>query len=143
MPAFWARESRVTSLCGGSASPGWCLSETQKSSAISTATLALGRYTRQILIQNGPPPPSNLLRREDIAENWRSIVVHKCANPSCSATFNRLGDGRLFVVEAADDHRSRRLEYFFLCNSCSRTMTVTAKKGSASIVVPLAPAKAA
>lgn len=70
-------------------------------------------------------------------------MVHRCANPSCSTTFHRLGDGRLFVVETADDRRSRRLEYFFLCNSCSRTMTVEAKKGSKSVVVPLARAKAA
>jgi hypothetical protein len=51
-------------------------------------------------------------------------VVQKCANPSCSATFRRLGEGRLFAAEAAGDGRSRRLEYFWLCNSCSRTMTV-------------------
>ncbi len=68
-------------------------------------------------------------------------MVHKCANPSCSVTFHRLGDGRLFVVEIADG--SRRLEYFFLCNSCSRSMTVATKKGRDSVVVPLARAKAA
>ncbi len=69
-------------------------------------------------------------------------MVHKCANPLCSVTFHRLGDGRLFVVEAADDRRSRRLEYFFLCNTCSRTMTVATKKGSDNVVVPLVRGKA-
>lgn len=71
-----------------------------------------------------------------------NYVVRKCANPSCSATFYRLSDGRLFVVEA-DEGRSRRLQYFWLCNCCCRTMTVAAKKGSQSVIVPLVHAQAA
>ena len=70
-------------------------------------------------------------------------MVQKCANPSCSATFHRLGDGRLFVVEASEANSSRKLQYFWLCNSCRQTMTVAAKKGSGSVVVPLARAQAA
>ena len=72
----------------------------------------------------------------------RITVVQKCANPSCSATFRRLGDGRLFVVEAAAESHPRQPKYFWLCDSCRRTMTV-AKKGNQSAVVPLARAQAA
>lgn len=68
-------------------------------------------------------------------------MVQKCANPSCSATFRRLRDGKLFVVEAPDNGRPQ-LNYFWLCNSCSRTLTV-AKKGNQSAVVPLTRAQAA
>jgi hypothetical protein len=46
-------------------------------------------------------------------------VVQECANPSCSVTF-RLGDGRLFVAEAAAETHPRQPKYFWLCDSCSR-----------------------
>ena len=69
-------------------------------------------------------------------------MVQKCANPSCSAPFRRLRDGRLFVVEAAAEGHPRKLNYFWLCDSCSRIMTV-AKKGNQGAVVPLARTQAA
>jgi hypothetical protein len=72
----------------------------------------------------------------------RITVVQKCANPSCSVTFRRLGDGRLFVLEAAAEGHLRQPNYFWLCDSCSRVMTV-AKKGNQSAVVLLARAQAA
>ncbi len=70
-------------------------------------------------------------------------MVEKCANPACVATFRRLGDGRLFVKEVPVDSSSdgkelaRQLQYFWLCNSCYRTMTVTTDKGVGIRVVPL------
>lgn len=76
-------------------------------------------------------------------------MVEKCANPACSATFRRLGDGRLFVKEVPVDSPSdgkglsRQLQYFWLCNSCCRSMTVTDDKGKRVQVVRLsAPAAA-
>ncbi len=72
----------------------------------------------------------------------RSTVVEKCANPSCSARFRRLRDGRLFVMEAAANGRPRQLQYLWLCDSCRRTLTV-AKKGNEVVVAPLFVAKAA
>ncbi len=72
-------------------------------------------------------------------------MVEKCANPACSAIFRRLRDGRLFVkeiqvqVDSPSDGKelSRQLRYFWLCNSCCRTMTVTTEKGTGVRVVPL------
>ena len=69
-------------------------------------------------------------------------MLDKCANPTCSATFRRLRDGRVFVTEFDPDYRSgangraRQRQYFWLCNSCSRTMTVISKEGKSVQVVP-------
>ena len=70
-------------------------------------------------------------------------MIEKCANPECSATFLRLRDGRLFIknIEAdptskAKGH-SRQQHYYWLCNSCCRTMTIIAEKGKGIRVVPL------
>ncbi len=68
-------------------------------------------------------------------------MVRKCANPSCSATFLRLHDGKLFIVETAAGH-PQRLNYFWLCDSCSRTMTI-AKQENQGTVVPLKRARTA
>jgi hypothetical protein len=73
-------------------------------------------------------------------------MLHKCVNPSCSAIFRRLRDGRIFVIEVEGDPgsegkgNSRQLRYFWLCNSCRRTMTVIAEKTKGVQVVPLASA---
>lgn len=72
-------------------------------------------------------------------------MLDKCANPACSATFRRLRDGRVFVTEVEVDYQSsasrcaRQRQYFWLCNSCCRTMTVIAEKGKSAQVVPLPP----
>jgi hypothetical protein len=69
-------------------------------------------------------------------------MVEKCANPACTATFRSLRDGRVFVTEFDADYRSgasgrvRQRQYFWLCNSCSRTMTVIVEKGKRVLVVP-------
>ena len=77
-------------------------------------------------------------------------MLDKCANPTCSAKFLRLRDGKLFLaeVEAADTGRVtrhwRQFEYFWLCSSCCRTMTVTIEKGKRAQVSSLrGPAAAA
>jgi len=70
-------------------------------------------------------------------------MLDKCANPACSATFRRLRDGRVFVTELEADYQSsatgrpHQRQYFWLCNSCCRTMTVIAEKGKSAQVVPL------
>lgn len=70
-------------------------------------------------------------------------MLDKCANPACSAIFRRLSDGRVFVIELEDDYqsgprvRARQRQYFWLCTSCCRSMTVIAKKGNMAQVVPL------
>ena len=61
-------------------------------------------------------------------------MLDKCANPACSAIFRRLSEGRVFVIEIEDDYQSRprilrrQRQYFWLCTSCCRSMTVIAKK---------------
>ena len=54
-------------------------------------------------------------------------LLSKCFNPSCSAVFCRLHDGKVFVLEsdpADDSHRSKRPQFFWLCHGCSLKMTL-------------------
>jgi hypothetical protein len=54
-------------------------------------------------------------------------MLAKCANPSCSASFRHLQDGRLFLLEADLTLRSSKVktpEYFWLCKACSAGMTL-------------------
>ncbi len=67
-------------------------------------------------------------------------MVSKCANPSCSAVFRRMGEGRLFRIEfqasLPEDARfdparqtGRRTEYFWLCSHCAAVMTIKVEHG--------------
>jgi len=54
-------------------------------------------------------------------------MLAKCANGSCSASFRRLAEGRLFRLEtdpALGSSKSDRVEYFWLCPLCSSTLTL-------------------
>jgi len=54
-------------------------------------------------------------------------MLAKCSNPRCTAAFRYLEGGRLFLLEEDAEHsvsKSGRLEYFWLCNDCSSTMTL-------------------
>jgi hypothetical protein len=54
-------------------------------------------------------------------------MLTKCANPSCSASFRHLQDGRLFLLEADLTLRSSEVkapEYFWLYKACSVKMTL-------------------
>jgi hypothetical protein len=64
-------------------------------------------------------------------------MLSKCANPACSATFRYFHEGRLFSIESRSDSPRRgppadqeytsnphSLQYFWLCSSCCRAMTV-------------------
>ena len=70
-------------------------------------------------------------------------MLDKCANPVCPAIFRNLRDGRLFVTEVEAVHQGsisehgRQRQYFWLCSSCCRTMTVIVEKGKGAQVVPL------
>lgn len=65
-------------------------------------------------------------------------MLEKCANPACSAKFLRLHDGKLFVTEVENDDMSdtcgyeHQLQYFWLCSSCCRSMTVVLEKGKSA-----------
>ena len=82
-------------------------------------------------------------------------MLSKCSNPSCSNPFLYLRDGRLFQMEIeesgsepaqlADEsaisspgkRSSRRLEFFWLCGTCSSTLSLAYKRGVGVKVVPL------
>ncbi len=70
-------------------------------------------------------------------------MLDKCANPGCAATFLKLRDGKLFVLEVGTAHpsdggrRARQLQSYWLCSSCCRTMTVISENGERVKVVPL------
>lgn len=54
-------------------------------------------------------------------------MLGKCSNPSCSARFRYLCDGRLFRLEAdpiARASKPNKLEYFWLCGGCSPGMSL-------------------
>jgi hypothetical protein len=62
-----------------------------------------------------------------------SVMLAKCANPSCSAVFRRLQEGKLFRLEAEPTLVSPtsssvsdpgKTEYFWLCSHCSKTVTL-------------------
>ena len=46
-------------------------------------------------------------------------MLSKCANPACYASFRRLSEGKLFVVEA---RQWGRVECFWLCDNCSLSL---------------------
>ena len=84
------------------------------------------------MLSHGGPP-------HEVSE---ASMLAKCANPTCSAKFLRLHDGKLFVTEVEGDcqgsHRHERtVEYFWLCSSCCGTMTIAVEKGKRPQVVAL------
>jgi hypothetical protein len=66
-------------------------------------------------------------------------MLGKCTNPSCSASFRYMEEGTLFRLQTDPALRlsnPKRPEYFWLCRSCSATMTLhISKEGK---VVPVA-----
>ena len=72
-------------------------------------------------------------------------MVAKCANPSCSRTFHYLAEGRLFRLEAdpalslSDNptfEDSKIVEYFWLCEACSTSMTLRLDEKGKVVAVP-------
>jgi hypothetical protein len=77
-----------------------------------------------------------------------TTVLAKCANPTCSAPFRRLTEGKLFQVETqypADDQRLSRknrlthhVEHYWLCSECARLVTLAFHEDRGIMTVPLA-----
>jgi len=65
-------------------------------------------------------------------------MLAKCANPTCSAPFRYLHEGKLFRLDlgagppSASGHVPRQLQYFWLCERCARTMTLEMHAGKVS-----------
>lgn len=75
------------------------------------------------------------------------FMVAKCVNPGCTNLFRYLHNGRLFLIDhnrsapALDDdfrESGRKGEYFWLCNECARTMTITTDRNGYVFLVPRA-----
>src|ERR1700745_1495283 len=67
-------------------------------------------------------------------------MLGKCANPSCSAPFRYLRDGRLFRLEADPRFRTskpNKLEFFWLCDRCSPRMGLRISEGGKVLPVTL------
>ena len=70
-------------------------------------------------------------------------MLSKCANPDCSASFRYFHTGKLFRAEVyvgldrrrtlGQDER-RRLEFFWLCEGCAQSMTLSFDKETGVIV---------
>jgi len=54
------------------------------------------------------------------------VMVSKCANPSCAASFRYMQEGKLFRAEIEIENeagrRRRKTHCFWLCSTCSQTM---------------------
>ena len=65
-------------------------------------------------------------------------MLGKCANPPCSASFLRLGEGRLFRLEPDPPLRlsNPKTEYYWLCPTCSAVMTLRIDASGTVVTAP-------
>lgn len=83
-------------------------------------------------------------------------MLSKCANPQCSCTFLHLSDGKLFRwdthskpgnpdfgFDISAKKPAQHIEFFWLCNGCARTMTLTFQRGVGVITKPVSLARSA
>jgi hypothetical protein len=49
-------------------------------------------------------------------------MVSCCANPDCRRELHYLRDGKIYQFVLSPKTGSKRLEYFWLCGECSKTM---------------------
>jgi hypothetical protein len=73
-------------------------------------------------------------------------MLAKCANPSCFRSFQYLREGRLFRLEAdpafslsdsLTDSDSNLVEYFWLCDACSASLTLRLDEKGKVVAEPL------
>jgi hypothetical protein len=92
---------------------------------------------------------------ESDAQKWQPAeeeMLDRCANPSCLRRFLRLGQGRLFLVEAEGSPnfavpqqpttpyfriRPRRVDRYWLCDRCSETWTLVYARQTGISLAPL------
>ena len=77
-------------------------------------------------------------------------MVSKCANPDCSTSFRYFHQGKLFRIETAigterrralgigleDKNLLKRLEFYWLCDSCAERFTLIFDRASGITVCP-------
>jgi hypothetical protein len=49
-------------------------------------------------------------------------MVSQCANPGCRRELRYLRDGKIYQFVVSPKTGGRRLEHFWLCGECSKTM---------------------
>ncbi len=81
-------------------------------------------------------------------------MMSKCANPSCSSVFRYLRDGKLFQIPSGASVRSAatdatgpskatgRDEFFWLCGTCSRDLTIVVDPATGVRTAPRVPPRA-
>lgn len=52
-------------------------------------------------------------------------MVSQCANLDCSRELHYLRDGKIYQFVLSTKTGSKRLEHFWLCGDCSKTMILT------------------
>ena len=71
-------------------------------------------------------------------------MLSKCANPYCPNEFRRLGEGKVFEIRrdglpSAAHHthgkERKRTEHYWLCSSCSCTLTIAVDSSHNIIVI--------
>jgi hypothetical protein len=76
-------------------------------------------------------------------------MVKTCANPKCRAAFRYLHEGKLFIFEDSEypqpngggfGRAPRLARFFWLCNVCSRTMTIAVGPNCSATLVKIAQA---
>lgn len=66
-------------------------------------------------------------------------MLSKCANPGCFANFRYLHEGKVFRLERGDprvetpDAQTRSVEYFWLCEGCSRSLKLVYERGYVTV----------
>jgi hypothetical protein len=82
-----------------------------------------------------------------LPQSEMATMLHKCANSECLSAFRRLREGKLFLVETPlQKSESRRVtrrdaagphvEYYWLCDRCAFTFTLSYEEGRGVVTVP-------
>jgi len=58
------------------------------------------------------------------------VMVSHCGNPDCRRELRYLRDGKIYQFVLSPKTCSKRLEHFWLCGECSKSMTLTCLKQS-------------
>lgn len=74
-------------------------------------------------------------------------MLHKCANPACTAPFRSLREGKLFLAETLPSNpnlafegnrrKQNRREHFWLCDACCAHLTLRFDNTLGMLTVPI------
>jgi hypothetical protein len=69
-------------------------------------------------------------------------MLSKCANPSCAGSFRYLHEGKMFHLfvdlgtgKSITTHGPSRVERFWLCDRCSRTLTLVLRRVGGAVPI--------